>query len=188
MSYVILINAVHSLNEQKKALKEMFDLFPDSHFEPSCNSFNGRSYSSFSVNVPFQGFVPIAQKSIVTTKERLLDFGRPKVVAPSWHIWEDFVGVRLYWYGKYNYYHTDVFRPLKRQSISQSVSLCSVEHCQGLHHWKSNYRKLLNLLNKNPNKELIKGYEKQIEEINKEVLEWEAALKEASKIDLNGKI
>jgi len=187
MSYIRLINAVHSLNEQKKALEEMFNLFPDAHFEPGCNSFNSRSYSSFNVNVPFQDFVLIAQRHIVTTKDRLLDFGRPKVVGPSWHIWNDFVGVKLYWYGKYNYYHTDLFRPFKRQGISQSISLRSVEYRQGLCHWKSSYKKLLNLLNKSPNKELIKSYKKQIEEINKEVLKWEIALKEASKIDLNGK-
>ena len=188
MSMIQFKNIAHSMNEQKKAIKEMFDLFPGAIFEPNSNSFNSRSYNSFSVNVPFQNFVLIAQSHVVLTKDDLLPFGRPKIISSDFHIWNDFVGVRLYWYGKYNYYYTDSFKPYKRNVINQSIQLCSVEYRQGLNHWKSQYSKLKNLLNANPNERLVEKYENKIEEINDAVLKWELALKEASKIDLNGKI
>lgn len=188
MSMIQMKNVVHSMNEQKEAIKEMYDLFPDAIFETGCNSFNSRNYNSFNVNVPFQDFVLIAQRYIVLTTDDLLPFGRPKIIEPNFHIWNDFVGIRLYWYGKYNYYYTDSFRPYKRNVINQSIQLCSVEYHQGLKRWKSNYSKLRNLLNANPNKKLVDAYKAEIEKINDTVLRWELALKEASKIDLNGKI
>lgn len=186
MSYITERNAIRSLNEQKKAIKEMFLLFPGAIFEPGCNSFNSRNYSSFEAKVPFEKFVPIATRYIIRHDD-LFDFSRPKVVGPQWHIWNDLVSVKLYWYGKYNYYHTDDWRPRKLSKIQQSISLCSCSYRQGLRHWKTRFSKLRNLLNKNPDKELVKAYKVEIDEINNEVLKWEEALHEASKIDLNGK-
>lgn len=164
----------------------MFLLFPKARFEPCSNSFNGRSYASFEACVPFEKFVPIAIRYIIQHDD-LFEFGRPKVVGPQWHIWNNFVSVKLYWYGKYNYYYTDSFRRRKLSTIQQSISLCSCSYRQGLRHWKTQFSKLRNLLNKNPDKEWVKAYKAETDEINKEVLEWEEALHKASKIDLNGK-
>ena len=185
MSMIRLTNVIHSLNEQKKVIKKMFALFPNATFNPCSNSFNFRYYSGFEANVPFEKFIPIAHRYTIT-RDDLFEYGRPKVINPHWRIWEEFLSIKLYWYGKYNYYYSESWHNYKRRSIEASITLQSHSYRQGLKHWKSRFKKTRNLLNANPNKELVKAYKDEIDKINQEILDWEEAIKKAGEINLNG--
>ena len=178
MSRVTIKNFDKSTREYRKAIKEMFELFPNATYELRCNSFNQREYRDFEVCIYPEQFSPIAMSFFVHDQE-LFDWGRPKIIGHGYSILNNFVGISLSWHRAFNFYYEDW---KKEKPISCNVNLTCYKKTVGLSEWHKDYEALRNLLNSNPNKELIERYKTQIEGLNKNVIKWEKEIKELSKL------
>lgn len=165
-----------SFKSHKRAIKQMFELFPMAQFERSCSSHNDRDLKRFRVNgVPFENFAKKAHRVFVR-KDELFDFGRPKIIEKDFHIYlSDFVRISMYCdipyqvYGDYGKGKFDLLLSLEWSGNSYGI---------GLKDWKKNYKSVLSYFDKNPNGALVKEYRNQITEANTEVIRWRKKIAE----------
>lgn len=180
MSYVLMRNVNKNFKEHKQAIQEMFDLFPNGLFQVGCNSYNGRYYQNFEVNVSVEEFAPIATDFYLLV-DNLFDFSTPRIIKKNYRTWNEYVKVTLKWRKSCNFYTTDFWEKGKPRIHKIATSIYLESQCKyyGLFQWEKNYSKLMKLLNKNSDKKLKERFKKLVQKANEKVDEWQKAMAEA---------
>ena len=196
MDYVTIENVKKSFKSQLEAITEMYKLFPKQYFELNCSSSNGRNFEGFRIRCSKEEFVPIAT-DFYFSFESLFDMGKPKIIQESYWVYgSSFSKLRLSWRKSYSFYRTEyamqrtddetgmpIRIPPKENSFDLNLTLeLDNDYSIGLKNWAKEYPKLKKLLNKNPNKEMVKKFQEQVDDANQHFLRWKEEIKKITLI------
>lgn len=170
-----------SFRSHKRAIKQMFELFPNAQFEQNSSSYNNRDFGAFrAYGVSFKEFAKIANRTFVV-REELFDFGRPKIIEKEFFVYtSDFVRISMYFDIPYSIYAN--YGSNGDMEITLTMEWSGNSKGIGLKDWKKNYEEILSYFDENPNKGLMREYREQITEANKEVVLWRKKIKEVRAI------
>lgn len=155
---------VQTLNNKKKAIKILYDLFPQGYIEQDGDSFNNREFSSFYVHCEIGDFVSHVNRFYTKCSE-LFDFSRPRIIEKDT------------WIYKSSYFtaHFGIEIPYKYKDGTQNIVAWWNSHygiSWGLKDWNIKYKEIYGLLNDNPNEELRCEYKNKVVEADKLYKNW----------------
>ena len=166
---------VKTLNNKKGAIKQLFEMFPNSTIEQQTSSYNARDFSSFYVNCKFEEFVKVCNEFYINS-DSLFNYGTPKIIGKkTWVYNSSFVTIRLSLCIPYKYRDKD-----SEENINVSWRDCQGKKI-GLKDWKKEYKNIVKFMDEN--EKIASKYRKKIVDINDNYIKWKEAIKNIACVD-----